>query len=332
MLYTAPVSAVLGAQDEDDKYPPSIQRLFAPKPPFLYKKLLDYASEERKTTSVGPVSQWKTQIAAHVAELKLHEENASENVLLRRLLRKKAHHESLSRQMREWNDPEILARNERDFMKDPYRTVFISRLAYTLSELDVSKNFSKYGAIEGIRIIRDKTGQSRGYGFVVFERDADAKNCIRELAPTGLKIALEGHQKRTVLVDMERGRLVRGWKPRRLAGGLGGRHYTKPSSYHSANASAAASGRRLHLPSNPYQNSDHNGALRGHPSGSYGGFSAQNERSAFPPRRAPNSTQPPPPESIRDKYAKYASSSLSAEYKGASSNLGRSIRSIRLRE
>ena len=32
---------------------------------------------------------------------------------------------------------------------------------------------------------------------------------------------------RRVLVDVERGRTVKGWRPRRLGGGLGGRGYTK---------------------------------------------------------------------------------------------------------
>src|SRR3954466_5415086 len=32
---------------------------------------------------------------------------------------------------------------------------------------------------------------------------------------------------RRVLVDVERGRTTRGWKPRRFGGGLGGRGYTK---------------------------------------------------------------------------------------------------------
>lgn len=32
---------------------------------------------------------------------------------------------------------------------------------------------------------------------------------------------------RRVIVDVERGRTVTGWRPRRFGGGLGGRHYTK---------------------------------------------------------------------------------------------------------
>nr|POF13717.1 u1 small nuclear ribonucleoprotein 70 kda [Quercus suber] len=34
---------------------------------------------------------------------------------------------------------------------------------------------------------------------------------------------------RRVCVDVERGRTVSGWRPRRFGGGLGGRHYTKAS-------------------------------------------------------------------------------------------------------
>lgn len=34
-----------------------------------------------------------------------------------------------------------------------------------------------------------------------------------------------------ILVDVERGRTVRGWKPRRLGGGLGGRPKKEPESF-----------------------------------------------------------------------------------------------------
>lgn len=245
---------------------------------------------------------------------------------------------SYQRQLQEWNDPELLQKNEQDFMKDPFRTVFISRLDYSLTELDISKNFNKYGVIESISIIRDKKlGKSRGYGFVVFERDEDAKSCIKELAPTGLKIRIENKPfTRTILIDMERGRLVRNWKPRRLGGGLGGRHYTKPSHTHSNNASAAASGRRLHLSSNPYQN---NSKSPSHPS-------TRHVPRPSAPRPSVENKQPRPAaygsygliennESVRDKYAKYTSSydsRTSSYHSPRTSDQGRSIRSIRQRE
>lgn len=50
---------------------------------------------------------------------------------------------------------------------------------------------------------------------------------------------MNGHRikGRRILVDVERGRTVKGWKPRKLAGGLGGRHYTKAHLLRSAPSS-----------------------------------------------------------------------------------------------
>ncbi|KAK5131986.1 hypothetical protein LTR08_000406 [Meristemomyces frigidus] len=63
-------------------------------------------------------------------------------------------------------------------------------------------------------------GKSRGYAFVVFEREKDMKAAYKETDHLLIRT-------RRVLVDVERGRTVSGWRPRRFGGGLGGRHYTK---------------------------------------------------------------------------------------------------------
>lgn len=62
----------------------------------------------------------------------------------------------------------------------------------------------------------EKTGKSKGYCFLVFERERDMKAAYKDA--DGMKM----HGKR-LLIDVERGRTVKGWKPRRLGGGLGGR-------------------------------------------------------------------------------------------------------------
>jgi U1 small nuclear ribonucleoprotein len=54
----------------------------------------------------------------------------------------------------------------------------------------------------------------RGYGFVEFVREKDLKTAFKEA--DGMKV--DG---RRIVVDVERGRTVKGWKPRRLGGGLG---------------------------------------------------------------------------------------------------------------
>lgn len=78
---------------------------------------------------------------------------------------------------------------------DPYKTLFVSRLvcnAYTArssgadilpqhknaTENDLRREFEGFGSIERVRIVRDKNGRSRGYAFIVFERERDMKGTI----------------------------------------------------------------------------------------------------------------------------------------------------------
>lgn len=214
---------------EDHKYPAKIQRLFASSLPLLYKPPPDYAPEHRATTKTLGVAKYLTEVEDYKAS---HPSQPKE--------RPPPPLDSFQRQLNEWNDPQLVPAN----LKDPYRTVFVSRLDYAATELNVSETLGQYGSIESVTLIRDRNDKPRGYGFVVFERDIDAKTCVRELAPTGITIGT-----RLALVDMERGRIVRNWMPRRLGGGLGGRHYTRPNALP---ASAAASGRRLNLSTTPY--------------------------------------------------------------------------------
>jgi U1 small nuclear ribonucleoprotein 70kDa len=61
---------------------------------------------------------------------------------------------------------------------DPYCTLFVSRLAYETTENDLEKEFSKFGPIERIRIVRDKKdNRHKGYAFIVFEHERDMKSC-----------------------------------------------------------------------------------------------------------------------------------------------------------
>ncbi|CAG8485787.1 16511_t:CDS:2 [Acaulospora colombiana] len=67
-----------------------------------------------------------------------------------------------------------------------------------------------------IRIVKNKeSGKPRGYAFIEFEREKDMKAAYKDA--DGVKLL-----GRRILVDVERGRTVKGWRPRRLGGGLGG--------------------------------------------------------------------------------------------------------------
>lgn len=308
--------------DETERYPRRIEKLFTPRLPLLYKKPVDYPPEKRRTTDITPVSLLKLEIEKYKSEFQAKEAESEPP----KKSKKELHNESMQRQLRDWEDTEAFSNNE--FLRDPLKTVFVARLYYTLSELDLSKLFNRFGSIDTIRVVRDKTtGLSRGYGFVAFERDMDAQTCIRQLASTGLDVErpTPDVKSRKILVDIERGRTIRNWRPRRLGGGLGGRGYTKISAYGNKYASAAASGRRMNLPLNPYaQASSHtskrpapdSGAppKRQGPSANY--YSSSSSYSTPQADAASSRT----PQSIRDKYAKYQTGGQS---------LGRSARSIR---
>lgn len=111
---------------------------------------------------------------------------------------------------------------------DAFKTLFVSRLAYGVTSDDLEREFGRYGPIERIRIVEDVTvpddappkKKKRGYAFIVYEREKDMKAAFKET--DGIKI-----KDRRVCVDVERGRTVQGWRPRRFGGGLGGRGYTK---------------------------------------------------------------------------------------------------------
>ncbi|KAI8853382.1 hypothetical protein BC829DRAFT_344571, partial [Chytridium lagenaria] len=101
-------------------------------------------------------------------------------------------------------------------MSDPYKTLFVGRLSYSTTEKMLRREFEQYGPV-CIRIVHDTTqvDKPRGYAFIEFERERDLTAAYKDA--DGIK--LDG---RRIVVDVERGRTVKGWRPRRLGGGLGG--------------------------------------------------------------------------------------------------------------
>lgn len=113
-------------------------------------------------------------------------------------------------QMKKWNpnkDPNVKS--------DAYKTLFVGRLSYQVDSQDLKDEFSHYGDIKSMRIVKKKDGTPRGYAFVEFKHSSDLKAAYRRA--DGRKL-----RGRRILVDVERGRTVEKWKPRKLGGGLGG--------------------------------------------------------------------------------------------------------------
>mmetsp|Transcript_6936 Transcript_6936/g.19753 ORF Transcript_6936/g.19753 Transcript_6936/m.19753 type:complete len:313 (+) Transcript_6936:188-1126(+) len=96
-----------------------------------------------------------------------------------------------------------------------YNTLFVGRLAYEVTERKLLREMEAFGPVRDIKLVTDKEGKSRGFGFVEYENEEDMKRAYR--AADGMRI--EG---REIVVDVERGHTVPTWLPRRLGGGLGG--------------------------------------------------------------------------------------------------------------
>ncbi|KAK9108838.1 hypothetical protein Sjap_016898 [Stephania japonica] len=98
---------------------------------------------------------------------------------------------------------------------DPYKTLFVARLNYETTEHRIKREFEGYGPIKKVRIVTDKvTNKPRGYAFVEYMHTRDMKAAYKQA--DGRKL-----DNKRVLVDVERGRTVPNWRPRRLGGGLG---------------------------------------------------------------------------------------------------------------
>jgi len=61
--------------------------------------------------------------------------------------------------------------------------LYVVNLPYNTSEEDLRNLFSQYGTVESVAVITDReTGRSKGFGFVEFGDDGEARNAIQGLS------------------------------------------------------------------------------------------------------------------------------------------------------
>ena len=91
------------------------------------------------------------------------------------------------------------------------KKLFVGGLSWETTDSDLKKAFSAFGEITEAKVITDRdTGRSRGFGFVTFIRDEDAKTAVSKMHGT----SLDG---RTITVNEAQERSPR-------EGGRGGRN------------------------------------------------------------------------------------------------------------
>jgi len=193
--------------------PPNLLALFAPRDPIPYLPPAEKLPYEKKVThNYTGIAQYVHLFEDPVdtpaaVEVETREEKKER--------RKKEKTEQVAYKLEQeialW-DPN----SGKDTTEDPFKTLFTARVNYYTSESKMRREFETYGTIKSIRIVQNvKDGKPRGYAFIEYESERDMHSAYKHA--DGKKI--DG---RRVLVDVERGRTVKGWLPRRLGGGLGG--------------------------------------------------------------------------------------------------------------
>lgn len=191
--------------------PPNLLALFAPRDPLPYlpppdklpceKKLLPYSG---LAAFVGNFENPKDTPPPTRVETKEEKKERKRKERAEQVAYK------LEQDLAMWdptNDPNVYG--------DPFKTLFVARVNYDTSESKLRREFDVYGPVRRVNLVVNRSsGKPRGYAFIEFDHERDMHAAYKHA--DGKKI--DG---RRVLVDVERGRTVKGWRPRRLGGGLG---------------------------------------------------------------------------------------------------------------
>jgi U11/U12 small nuclear ribonucleoprotein SNRNP35 len=99
----------------------------------------------------------------------------------------------------------------------PECTIFVSRLSLKTTKDTIKDIFSRYGPLRRFRLVKDiVTGMPKGYAFIEYENELDAEEAYCKTN----KMNIDGN---IIFVDCECERLLKGWRPRRVGGGFGGK-------------------------------------------------------------------------------------------------------------
>ncbi|KAG8731066.1 hypothetical protein FRC12_019910, partial [Ceratobasidium sp. 428] len=170
--------------------PPNLLKLFAPRPPLPFFRSVGKDPAKVRSKNVSGVAALLAQIrednesgivGAGVSDDR--EEGEEERFTYAEEIKRAMYREQKQKRMRDEfqraketykpaDDPEAIG--------DPYKTLFISRLSKNATEEDLRKEFGSYGRIDSIRLVKNKRGHSRGYAFIVYDREKDMKAAYKE--------------------------------------------------------------------------------------------------------------------------------------------------------
>ncbi|KAJ8605200.1 hypothetical protein CTAYLR_000423 [Chrysophaeum taylorii] len=198
--------------------PPALKAMFQPGPPLPFKEKL----RKRKCSAYGGLAAWTNLLETTDPPERIIEETPRDRRVAKKAKQQAEHDAKISEAVSSWDPHAPRSEIASATTTDAYKTLFVGRLSYETTEDKLRREFEQFGPVKALRMVTETGsdvenghGKPRGYAFVEFEKESDMRTAYKRA--DGRKI--DG---RRILVDVERGRTVKHWKPRRLGGGLGG--------------------------------------------------------------------------------------------------------------
>lgn len=196
--------------------PPNLLALFAPREQIPYFPPLDRLPWEKKEWPYHGVGNYVHLFEDPSETPAPTRAETKEERAVRKLAEREERNKGRLKNVLETWDPS----SDSKIQGDPFKTIFVGRINYDTSESKLRRELEVYGPIKRINIVHNQE-KPRGYAFVEYEKERDMHSAYKY--GDGKKI--DG---RRIVVDVERGRTVKSWKPRRLGGGLGGTRIGEP--------------------------------------------------------------------------------------------------------
>ena len=190
--------------------PPHIRATFMPNPPLKHIPPM----RNRRKTPISGMFQYLKEFEKTPPKERIVDPTPKALKEAKAKSRTASHKEKLKPMIEEYRKQQTDCGGEYQGM-NCYNTLFVGRLAHEVSERKLLREMETFGQVKDIKLIYDKEGNSKGYGFVEYENEEDMRRAYR--AADAMKV--EGKE---IVVDVERGHTVPAWLPRRLGGGLGG--------------------------------------------------------------------------------------------------------------
>ena len=228
-------------------FDPPMKALFVGRPPipFIPPPILDFKPPIQVTgvsTYMKYFESSKENIERVEKESKETPETKEEKNKRLRKEKIAEHDKQLKIEIEKWKkekETKLNVKNNDAITENPMATLFVARLSYDVREDDLRELLEEYGKIKKVTLIKDvkqqgdnnnnnnsnnnsnsKATPHRGYGFVEYENEESVKVAYKRAE--GLRLL-----GKRIRVDVERGRTVDNWLPRRLGGGKGSSRMAK---------------------------------------------------------------------------------------------------------